>query len=140
MTCVLCTEHHPQELWRDSTLYVIDAADENLPGFIRVVMNRHVAEMSDLTDAERVHLWTVLNVVEKVMRETMSPDKVNLAEFGNMVPHVHWHIIARYRDDAFFPEAVWAPKVRTEVSEKMADRRAAAERMKTDLVAALTAL
>ncbi|MCY1244752.1 hypothetical protein D9M72_578480 [compost metagenome] len=38
----------------------------------------------------------------------MAPDKVNLAAFGNMVPHLHWHIIPRYRWDTHFPEAIWA--------------------------------
>ncbi|MNR61844.1 hypothetical protein D3C85_1837040 [compost metagenome] len=42
------------------------------------------------------------------MREVMTPDKVNLAAFGNMVPHLHWHIIPRYRWDTHFPEAIWA--------------------------------
>lgn len=37
----------------------------------------------------------------------MHPDKINLAEFGNMVPHLHWHIIPRYTDDSHFPESIW---------------------------------
>lgn len=57
-------------------------------------------------------LQKVLLTVEKVLRQQMRPDKINLAQFGNMVPHLHWHIIARYRDDAHFPESIWGQQQR----------------------------
>jgi diadenosine tetraphosphate (Ap4A) HIT family hydrolase len=50
---------------------------------------------------------------ESVLRELYQPEKVNLASFGNVVPHVHWHVIARFVDDAHFPDAIWAPARRT---------------------------
>jgi len=36
------------------------------------------------------------------------PDKVNLASFGNMTPHLHWHVIPRWRDDSHFPQSIWS--------------------------------
>jgi len=38
------------------------------------------------------------------------PTKINLASLGNMVPHLHWHVIARFEGDARWPAPVWAPK------------------------------
>jgi diadenosine tetraphosphate (Ap4A) HIT family hydrolase len=38
----------------------------------------------------------------------MNPDKINLASLGNVVPHLHWHVIPRFADDAHFPSPVWA--------------------------------
>ena len=61
----------------------------------------------------------VLLTVEKVVREQMQPDKINWAQFGNMVPHLHWHIIARYRDDSHFPESIWGSKQREVAEEKV---------------------
>jgi len=49
----------------------------------------------------------VVFAVEAALRECLNPDKINLASFGNVVPHVHWHVIPRWRDDRFFPEPVW---------------------------------
>ena len=49
----------------------------------------------------------VVFAVETVVRRLFAPDKINLASFGNMVPHVHWHIIPRWQDDRHFPEPVW---------------------------------
>jgi diadenosine tetraphosphate (Ap4A) HIT family hydrolase len=61
-----------------------------------------------LADADQAWLMRLVSRVERTVREVMTPDKVNLAAFGNMVPHLHWHIIPRYRWDTHFPEAIWA--------------------------------
>lgn len=100
-------------------LRVIQVDDPLFPGYFRVIWNKHIAEMSDLTDDERQLLEKVLLTVEKVVREQMQPDKINWAQFGNMVPHLHWHIIARYRDDSHFPESIWGLKQREVAEEKV---------------------
>jgi diadenosine tetraphosphate (Ap4A) HIT family hydrolase len=46
--------------------------------------------------------------VEQALREQLQPTKVNVASLGNMVPHVHWHVIARFDWDSHFPSPVWA--------------------------------
>ena len=51
-------------------------------------------------------------LVERVLREQLAPTKINLAALGNMVAHLHWHVIARYDWDSHFPASVWAPAVR----------------------------
>jgi diadenosine tetraphosphate (Ap4A) HIT family hydrolase len=42
-----------------------------------------------------------------VLREQLAPTKINLAALGNMVAHLHWHVIARYDWDSHFPASVW---------------------------------
>lgn len=119
MDCVLC---HPQKenvVWKNKELRVIQVDDPLFPGYFRVIWNKHIAEMSDLTDDERQLLEKVLLTVEKIVREQMQPDKINWAQFGNMVPHLHWHIIARYRDDSHFPESIWGLKQREVAEEKV---------------------
>lgn len=49
----------------------------------------------------------VVFALEAAIRECWRPDKINLASFGNVVPHLHWHVIPRWFDDRFFPEPVW---------------------------------
>jgi diadenosine tetraphosphate (Ap4A) HIT family hydrolase len=68
--------------------------------------------MSDLTVTERQHLLAVVNAVEGAVRALLRPDKINLASLGNVVPHLHWHVIPRWRDDSHFPAPVWAPPSR----------------------------
>ena len=50
--------------------------------------------------------------VEAAMRQVFRPAKINLASLGNVVPHLHWHVIARFDNDANFPAPIWAPAQR----------------------------
>jgi diadenosine tetraphosphate (Ap4A) HIT family hydrolase len=68
--------------------------------------------MSDLTADERRHLLAVVNAVEGAVRAAVRPDKINLASLGNVVPHVHWHVIPRWCDDSHFPAPIWAAATR----------------------------
>jgi diadenosine tetraphosphate (Ap4A) HIT family hydrolase len=61
---------------------------------------------------QRGRLLHIVFLIEKTMLEVMHPDKVNLAALGNMVPHLHWHIIPRFKEDVFFPGSVWSEKQR----------------------------
>lgn len=49
----------------------------------------------------------VVLATERAVRRVVQPDKINLASFGNVVPHLHWHVIPRWRDDSHFPESIW---------------------------------
>lgn len=107
MDCPLCADDGGTLVARTREWRVVLAAEPDYPAFTRVIWNAHVAEMSDLAPADRDELVRVVLVVERVQRELLSPDKVNLASFGNVVPHLHWHVIPRWRDDRHFPEPVW---------------------------------
>lgn len=124
--CPLCTGDGGELVWRGRRLRVILASEPDYPGFTRVVWSEHVAEMTGLTAADRRALMRAVFVVETVQREVLAPDKINLASFGNMVPHLHWHVIPRWRDDPHFPEPVWGrPAVGRDA--EIAARRASVE-------------
>ena len=106
--CLLCQSPGGTVLWQNEQLRVIDACDALYPGFTRVIWTAHVVEMTDLTTAEQIELLRVVLLVEQSQRLELKPDKVNLAAFGNVVPHLHWHVIPRWQDDPHFPQAVWA--------------------------------
>ncbi|MBI5783245.1 MAG: HIT family protein [Gammaproteobacteria bacterium] len=110
--CPLCHPENETVLWRDGRCRVILAGDADYPGFCRVIWDAHVKEMTDLTEPERAHLMTVVFATEEILRETLHPDKINLASLGNQVPHLHWHVIPRFSDDAHFPDPVWAVRKR----------------------------
>ena len=95
-------------LWRDDRVAVLLVEDAAYPGFCRVVCQDHVKEMTDLPDKERNHMMSVVWQVELALRDVMQPEKVNLASFGNMTPHLHWHVIPRFADDGHFPDPTWA--------------------------------
>lgn len=111
--CELCTTTGGTLAWKGALCRVVIVDDPDYPGFCRVILNRHAAEMTDLTTDEQQELMRIVFVVETVVREVIKPDKINLASLGNMVPHVHWHVIPRWREDRCFPNPIWAPPSRT---------------------------
>ncbi len=110
--CPLCTAAGGEVLWRDASERVVLADEPGFPGFTRVIRQAHVTEMSDLSGAERARLMALVLCVEEVQREMLRPHKVNLASLGNVVAHLHWHVIPRWRDDSHFPAPVWAAAAR----------------------------
>jgi diadenosine tetraphosphate (Ap4A) HIT family hydrolase len=80
--------------------------------------------MTDLDPFQRNYLMDVVFAVERVVRSLFSPYKINLASFGNMTPHLHWHVIPRWQDDRHFPEPIWGavhnafPARRSDVSDE----------------------
>lgn len=110
--CELCVSNGGKLLWRNAFCRIVSVDDPDYPGFCRVILNRHVAEMTDLADDEQQELMRVVLTVEAAVREVVKPDKINLASLGNMVPHVHWHIIPRWREDRCFPNPIWATALR----------------------------
>jgi diadenosine tetraphosphate (Ap4A) HIT family hydrolase len=110
--CELCQTPGGQLVWQDTHWRVIRVADADFPGFYRVVSNRHVAEFSDLPLADRERCMRLVAAVERALVERLRPTKVNLAALGNMVPHLHWHVIARFGWDSHFPQPIWGVRQR----------------------------
>ena len=120
--CELCAAKNEDVLVNTPKFRVILVDDANYPGFCRVIWNAHVKEMTDLAIADRSALMQAVCKVEQAIRDVMQPHKINLASLGNMVPHLHWHVIPRYQDDAHFPNPVWAATEK--VSAKVEAKRA----------------
>jgi diadenosine tetraphosphate (Ap4A) HIT family hydrolase len=91
--------------------------------------------MTDLDPSNRRHLTNVVYAVEAALRALLAPDKINLATLGNMVPHLHWHVIPRWRDDSHFPAAIWAEGKQSAVTIRQAPT---SEALSATISAALT--
>lgn len=105
--CPLCHPAAESVLWQDEVCRVIRVDDPAYPAFLRVIWHTHVGEMSDLPPPAQRHLMNVVLAAEGALRSILQPHKINLASFGNQVPHLHWHVIPRDPADRHFPEPVW---------------------------------
>ena len=114
--CPLCHATAETILWQDDFCRVIVIEEPDVPVFCRVIWHAHQAEMTDLSSAERQHFMQIVWAVEAGLRKIVQPTKINLASLGNVVPHLHWHVIARFKEDAHFPAPIWASKLRNDVS------------------------
>jgi diadenosine tetraphosphate (Ap4A) HIT family hydrolase len=131
--CELCEMTAPP-VYRDDKLSVIVVDDANYPGFCRVIWNDHVREMSDLATADRLLVNDAVWRLETAVREVMGPDKVNVASLGNVVPHLHWHVIPRYADDVHFPNPIWGAALREPDEKTLAARRGRLPQLKAAIL------
>ncbi len=108
-SCPLCQAAKPDDIIIATQHYrVVWANEASYPCFVRVVWNEHVAEMTQLSAAERSVLMNAVFAVEQAMRGVLAPAKINLASLGNHVPHMHWHVIPRFTGDAHWPNSTFA--------------------------------
>ena len=117
--CPLCTATDEEILYLSDLYRIIAVNDPAWPGFCRVILNSHAAEMTDLPIEHRSAL--------------MHPDKINLASLGNVVPHVHWHVIPRWREDSHFPDPIWATAKRPWTHKPQVENATIAARLKAQL-------
>ena len=85
-TCPLCDRSRWHVLWENKTLFVIDAAEKDWPGFIRVIAKSHTKEMSDFALEERHHLYDVVNSRSDLKRLFLSNGAAGLNERSRVVP------------------------------------------------------
>ncbi len=109
--CVLCREPGGQILVETTQWRVVLATEADalpFPGFTRVIWQPHIREMSALSGPDQITMMSLVFAVESLMIKHLQPDKINLASLGNMVDHLHWHVIPRWQQDSHFPRPIWA--------------------------------
>ena len=89
----------------------IETEPSEIP-WLKIFTQKAHKEFSDASMEEKAEIWRLLDIIEKEMLTFFEPTKINIASFGNYVPHVHWHIMARFENDSFFPEPMWGEKQR----------------------------
>lgn len=137
--CPLCAGPGGALVVDAGRLRLIRAAEPGLPAFYRLVWNEHAAEFTDLAPDERDSCMHAVAQVEALLRRHLQPRKVNLASLGNVAPHLHWHIIARFEWDSHFPDAVWAAPRRQPSTDEIARIESLLPPMEQEIAAALAA-
>ncbi len=80
--------------------------------WLKIFTQKQYKEFSQCPIEVKQEIWRLLDIIEKEMILFFNPAKINIASFGNYVPHVHFHIMARFEEDSFFPEPMWGKKQR----------------------------
>lgn len=97
-------------IYSNSLIY-IELHDSEIP-WLKIFTHAPHKEFSECSPEEKQMIFDALDIIEKKMLEHFKPAKINIASFGNMLPRVHWHIMARFENDSYFPEPMWGIKQR----------------------------
>ena len=89
----------------------IETQKSEIP-WLKIFTKHPYKEMSQVPQEVKLEIYALLDIIEKEMIEYYNPTKINIASFGNYMPHVHWHIMARFKTDSYFPEPMWGEKQR----------------------------
>ena len=98
------------ELFRNN-LIKIEVEKSEIP-WLKICTIDNIKEFSQCNLETKNEIWKYLDIIEKEMISYFKPEKINIASFGNYVPHVHFHIMARFKEDSYFPEPMWGKKQR----------------------------
>ncbi|MBT3585863.1 MAG: HIT family protein [Halobacteriovoraceae bacterium] len=82
-------------------------------GYSLLLLKEHVTELHQLPEKMFLGLMEELRVAGQAIEKTFMPDKMNYSCLGNSDPHVHWHLIPRYKRDGDWGELPWK-KIRLE--------------------------
>jgi len=89
----------------------IEIEESEIP-WLKIFTQKVYKEMSEVPAEIRLEIYDLLDLIEKEMLAYFQPKKINIASFGNYMPHVHWHIMARFEEDSYFPEPMWGSRQR----------------------------
>jgi len=95
----------------ENKIIKIEVEKSEIP-WLKIFTQENIKEFSQCNKETKIQIWEALDIIEKEMLNYFKPEKINIASFGNYVPHVHFHIMARYKEDSYYPEPMWGKKQR----------------------------
>ncbi|ATE71515.1 HIT family protein [Lysobacter capsici] len=101
----LADDTHPLAQFDLSELRLMD--DANHPWLILVPRVDGTVELIDLDEDQQLTLTREIARTSRALQAAFAPHKLNVAALGNLVPQLHVHVIARYREDIAWPRPVW---------------------------------
>lgn len=88
--------------------YLILNRDQYFPGYVLLFTKKHVTELFHLDREVRSALMEEVSSVAVALYDLYTPEKINYELLGNMVPHIHWHIVPRFSTESLWPRPIWS--------------------------------
>lgn len=76
-------------------------------GYSIVVYNSHETALENLSDENQMQFYRDMLKVSSAIVKAFKPDKMNYELLGNWVPHLHWHVVPRYKTDPCWGNPIW---------------------------------
>lgn len=100
-----------KEIFINNQIYIVRHESE-IP-WLKIFTYKDYKELTQCDQKTRQTIYKAIEITEKTMIDFYKPDKINIAIFGNYMPHFHAHVMARFKEDSHFPESMWGEKQRT---------------------------
>ncbi|MBL0686245.1 MAG: HIT family protein [Sulfurospirillum sp.] len=98
------------QIYRDNLIF-IEIEESEIP-WLKIFPIIKYRELSECDNITRDKLLDIMLLIEANMIKYYKPKKINIAMFGNYLPHFHIHVMARFQEDSYFPEPMWGEKQR----------------------------
>jgi len=82
--------------------------DQFFKGYSFVTLKWHSEELYQLSDKDRKGFLEDMSRISRALSDAFNPDKMNYELLGNGMPHLHWHLVARYKTDPFWGRPIWS--------------------------------
>ncbi|CAG0989841.1 ATP adenylyltransferase [Geobacteraceae bacterium] len=109
--CPMCTKWHDEPALRiaelDHTLVMLNR-DQFFPGYTFVFTKEHITELFHLDRTVRQGIMEEVTAVAAALNTLFRPAKMNYELIGNIVPHMHWHLVPRFATDPLWPRPIWS--------------------------------
>lgn len=109
--CTMCTKWDDEPELRIAELShcrVLLNRDQFFPGYTFVFTREHVTELFHLEREVRQGVMEEVTAVAAALSRLFRPTKMNYELIGNMVPHMHWHLVPRFGTDPLWPRPIWS--------------------------------
>ncbi len=109
--CSFCSRWNNESSLRIAELdqsYLILNRDQFFPGYCLLFAKQHVTELFHLDKIVRQGMIEEVSQVAAVLNSLFKPDKINYELLGNMVPHIHWHLVPRFSTELLWPRPIWS--------------------------------
>ncbi len=82
--------------------------DQYFKGYTFLVFKWHATELYQLNTSQREGFMSEMVEVAEALAQVFKPDKMNYELLGNKMPHLHWHLIPRYKAEPMWGDPVWS--------------------------------
>lgn len=99
-----------KEIYISEKIYIVPHESE-IP-WLKVFTYKPYKELTECDEKTRQTIYKAIEIIEKTMIDFYKPEKINIAIFGNYMPHFHAHVMARFKEDSHYPEPMWGEQQR----------------------------
>lgn len=114
MSCYFCDEIQKAKDNRSenflselSETFVFLKDSKLFPGYCLVVSKEHHEQLPELPKEKQMAIFADVCHVAGVVYSELSPQRINYECLGNLVSHIHWHVVPRYKDDPLPHGPIW---------------------------------